>query len=351
VQINEAKMNEFVGKMLGDMGAAVSGSLVVIGDKLGLYKTLATDGPLNSEQLSEKTKTNERYIREWLSAQAASGYIEYDSESQKFSMSPEQIAVFADDNSPMLMTGGFYSLSAAYVDEPKVTEAFKTGNGVSWGDHSSCLFCGTAKFFRSSYQAHLIQEWIPSLTKVDEKLAQGAKAADVGCGYGISTVLMAKHYPKSQFFGFDIHEHSISEARKLAKKEGVGNVTFEVSAAKTFEGTDYDLVACFDCLHDMGDPAGASAHIYRSLNEDGSWMIVEPFAYDKLEENINPIGRLYYSFSTQICTPASLSQEVGAALGAQAGEKRLREVIEPAGFGTIRRATETPFNIILEARK
>jgi 2-polyprenyl-3-methyl-5-hydroxy-6-metoxy-1,4-benzoquinol methylase len=349
--MNEDKLNELVGKMLVDIGAAANGPLVVIGDRLGLYRELAASGPLNSQQLADNTGTAERYVREWLAAQAASGYVEYDTKAETFSMTPEQQAIFVDENSPVLMTGAFYSLESTYIDEPKVAEAFKTGEGVTWGDHSSCLFCGTAKFFRPSYQTHLIHEWIPALTKVDEKLTQGCKVGDVGCGFGISTTLMAKHYPKSEFFGFDIHEPSIIEARKLAKEEGVTNVTFEVSSAKTFPGDNYGVVCCFDCLHDMGDPAGASKHINESMADDGTWMIVEPFAHDRLEDNLNPIGRVFYGFSTTVCTPSSLGQEVGAALGAQAGEKRLREVVEAGGFTKFRRATETPFNMILEASK
>ncbi len=349
--IDEAKMHDFALKMVNEMGAAVTGPLVIIGDKLGLYKALAEAGPLNAHELAEKTNTNERYVREWLSNQAASGYIEYDANAGKFYMTPEQVAIFVDPNSPFLMTGGYYSLASTYLDHPKLEQAFKTGEGVAWGNHDNCLFCGVAKFFRPSYENHLVHSWIPALKGVRKKLEDGATVADVGCGYGVSTVLMAKHFPNSQFFGYDIHEGSINEARALAKKEGVTNVTFSVTAAKHIPNLGYDLVTCFDCLHDMGDPAGAAEHIYATLAEGGTWMIVEPMAHDELQDNFNPIGRVYYGFSTQVCTPTSLSQEVGAALGAQAGEKRLREVIEPAGFSSVSRATETPFNIILEARK
>jgi ubiquinone/menaquinone biosynthesis C-methylase UbiE len=351
MSINEEKLNTLLGKMVVEIGAAVTGPLVLIGDKLGLYRTLAEKGPMDAHALSGATNTNERYIREWLSAQAASGYIDYDAEARTFSMSPEQAAVFADQESPFLMTGGYYSLASTYHDEPKLVEAFKTGDGIAWDAHNGCLFCGVAKFFRPGYRAHLVQEWLPSLNGVDERLKKGGKVADVGCGYGISTVLMAKHYPNSTFVGYDIHEGSIREARALAKKENVPNVTFEVSTAKAYPGRDYDLVTFFDCLHDMGDPAGAAEHVYESLREGGSWMIVEPFAHDELEHNLNSVGRVYYAFSTLVCTPTSLSQEVGAAIGAQAGEKRIREMIEPAGFASIRRAAETPFNVILEARK
>lgn len=351
MNINEEKMHALLGKMVVEMGAAVTGPLVMIGDKLGLYRTLSKEGPLDASGLAKATSTDERYIREWLAAQAASGYVDYDAASRTFSMSPEQSAVFADHDSPFLMTGGYYSLASTYHDEPKVLEAFKTGDGITWDNHNGCLFCGVAKFFRPGYQANLIQNWLPSLHDVPAKLQAGAQVADVGCGYGISTVLMAKQYPNSMFVGYDIHEGSIREARKLAAREELTNVRFEVAAAKSYPGQDYDLVTCFDCLHDMGDPAGAAAHVYQSLKPGGTWMIVEPFAHDSLEENLNPVGRIYYAFSAQVCTPTSLSQEVGAALGAQAGEKKLREVIEPAGFVSVRRATETPFNVILEARK
>jgi len=351
MNLDETKMHALLEKMVVELGAAAAGPLVMIGDKLGLYKALANEGPLDAYQLSDKTDTNERYVREWLAAQAASGYVQYDAATEQFSMTPEQAAVFADEKSPFLLTGGYYSLASTYLDEPRLAEAFKTGAGVSWGDHSHNLFSGVAKFFRPSYEARLVQEWIPALNGVDSRLKQGGRVADVGCGYGISTVLMAKHYPNSQFAGFDLHEKSIKEARALAAREGVTNVTFEVSTGTAFPGADYDLVTFFDCLHDMGDPAGAAKHVQRSLKPGGSWMIVEPFAHDRLEDNLNAVGRLYYSYSAQVCTPTSLSQEVGAALGAQAGEKRLREVIEPAGFKELRRAAETPFNLILEARK
>jgi len=351
MQINETKLNELLGKMVVEMGAAVTGPLVLIGDKLGLYRALVENGPMDAGELSHATGTNERYIREWLSNQAASGYIEYDVASQRFSMSPEQAAVFADPESPYLMTGGYYSLASTYVDEPQLTEAFKSGAGISWGNHNNCLFCGVAKFFRQGYKANLVEHWLPALDGVDQRLREGGKVADVGCGYGISTTLMARHYPNSTFVGYDIHEKSIREARELAARENLTNVTFEVRTAKNYPGHDYDLVTFFDCLHDMGDPAGAALHVYRSLRAGGTWMIVEPFAHDEFEANLNPVGRLYYGYSAQICTPTSLSQEIGAALGAQAGEKRLRAVIEPAGFSTLRRAAETPFNFILEARK
>ncbi|MCH7592272.1 MAG: methyltransferase domain-containing protein [Planctomycetes bacterium] len=344
------KLDDFMGKMLGDMGAVASASLVLLGDKLGLYKALAEDGPLDSANLAEKTGTTERYVREWLAAQAASGYVEYDESTNQFFLNDEQKAVFADENNPAYMAGAFYGLTSMFLDEPKITKAFRTGDGVAWGQHNECLFCGTEKFFRPGYMANLTADWIPALDGVEEKLKAGAKVADVGCGHGVSTAVMAKAYPKSTFIGYDFHEPSVIRAREVAKEEGVTNVTFEVAAAKTYPGKDFDLVALFDCLHDMGDPIGATTHVRSSLKPDGTLLIVEPFAHDELAKNLNPVGRMYYSFSTMICTPASIAQEVGLALGAQAGEKRLREVIEAGGFTRFRRATETPFSLILEAR-
>ncbi len=344
------KLDAFMGKMLNDMGAVASASLVLLGDKLGLYKALAAHGPLDSIKLAEHTGTSERYVREWLAAQAASGYIDYDEKTNQFLLNDEQKIVFADEDSPAYLTGAFYGLSSMFLDEPKITNAFRTGEGVGWGQHSECLFCGTEKFFRPGYLANLTADWIPSLEGVEDKLKAGAKVADVGCGHGVSTAVMAKAFPKSTFIGYDFHEPSVIRAREVAKETGVENVTFEVAAAKTFPGKDFDLVAFFDCLHDMGDPVGAATHVRNSLKADGTLLIVEPFAHDELAKNLNPVGRMYYSFSTMICTPASIAQEVGLALGAQAGEKRLREVTEAGGFTKFRRATETPFNLILEAK-
>ncbi len=349
-QVN-AKLEEFLGKMVNEMGAATSAALVLLGDKLGLYKALASGGPLGSTQLAERTGTTERYVREWLAAQAASGYVEHDAAAGTFFMTAEQAAVLADEESPVFMAGGFHGIASLFLDEPKITDAFRTGNGVAWHEHNECLFCGTEKFFRPGYMANLTSEWIPALDGVQEKLQRGVAVADVGCGHGVSTTVMAKAFPNSRFVGFDYHEPSVVRAREVAKNEGVDNVKFEVSAAKTYPGRDYDLVAFFDCLHDMGDPVGAAKHVFQTLKADGTWLIVEPFAHDELEQNLNPIGRMYYCFSTMICTPASVAQEVGLALGAQAGEKRLREVVEAGGFTRFRRATETPFNLILEARR
>ncbi len=347
--IDEARMQELLGKMVSDMGAAAVAPLVILGDKLGLYRALA-DGPMTAEELADRTGTTERYVREWCSAQAGFGYIDYHPEDQRFGLSAEQEAVFADEKSPTCMTGGYYAISSVFFDEPKITHAFQTGEGVAWGDHSDCLFCGTEKFFRPGYQANIVAEWLPALDGVVEKLSAGAKVADVGCGHGVSTLVMAKAFPKSEFIGFDFHQASIAQASSHARESGLDNVRFEVAAAKHFPGSDFDLVAYFDCLHDMGDPVGAIEHTHAALKSDGTLMLVEPFAYDHLEDNLNPVGRMYYSFSTMICTPASISQEVGLALGAQAGEKRLGEVVREGGFSSFRRAAETPFNLILEAR-
>ena len=350
MELNEEKLNEFLGKMVTEMGAAANGALIVMGDKLGLYKALAANGPMTSEQLAEKTATTERYVREWLSAQAASEYIDFDTESEKFSMTPEQTAVFGDEESPVLMTGAFYGIASMYIDEPKIEHAFRSGEGVSWGDHDGCLFCGTEKFFRPSYKANLVSAWIPALDGVEEKLKKGAHVADVGCGHGVSTVVMAQAFPNSEFIGYDFHDESLEHATALAKAEGVNNISFKMASAKTFPVNGYDLVTFFDCLHDMGDPVGACAHVVKALKPDGTCMIVEPFANDTLQENLNPVGRAFYAFSTMICTPSSISQEVGLGLGAQAGEKRLKDVVMSGGFSRFRRAAETPFNLILEAR-
>jgi SAM-dependent methyltransferase len=348
---NPDKLNELAGKLVGDLGAAMAGASVLLGDRLGLYKAMARGEPVTSAELAKKTKLHERYVREWLSAQAASGYVDYDAEKDEFSLSPEQAMAFAEENSPIFFAGAFDIVQATYLDEPKVEEAFRTGKGVGWHDHSKCLFSGTERFFRPGYNANLVSSWIPALDGVEAKLKAGAKVADVGCGHGASAILMAKAYPKSEFFGFDYHAPSLERAKDLAKEAGVSDrVTFAKATAKDFPAKDYDLVAFFDCLHDMGDPVGAGKHVRESLAKDGVWMIVEPFAHDELKDNLNPVGRVYYSASTFICTPASLSQEVALGLGAQAGERRLRQVATEAGFTRFRRATETPFNMVLEAR-
>ena len=349
--IDQTKLNAFIGKALGDMGAAMSASLTVIGDKLGLYKALHEHGPLTSAELAQHTKTHERYVREWLAAQAAGGYVEYDPQTHRFTLPPEQAFMLADESSPLYVQGCFQIIEAVMADEPHITEAFRSGRGFGWHEHDSRLFEGTERFFRPGYNAHLVGEWIPALDGVEAKLQRGAKVADVGCGLGASTIVMAKAYPKSTFIGLDYHPDSIELARKRAAQAGVADrITFEIADAKNVRGSDYDLIACFDCLHDMGDPAGAAAQILRALKPDGTWLLVEPFANDRLEENLNPIGRIFYSASTLLCTPASLSQDVGLGLGAQAGEPRIREVVTKAGFTRFRRASQTPFNLIFEAR-
>ena len=329
--IDEAKVEAFMGQAVTDMGAIMSAPLFVIGEKLGLYKAMAGAGPLTSQEVADRAGAAERYVREWLRNQAAGGYVEYDPETDRYTL-PDEHAL-------------------ALADEDRLHEAFRTGEGLGWHEHDHRLFRGTERFFRPGYRGHLVAEWIPALDGVQEKLERGAKVADVGCGHGASTIILAEAFPNSEFFGFDYHPESIERAREAADEAGVGDrITFEAAAAKDYPGGDYDLVCVFDCLHDMGDPAGASAHVRGTLAPDGTWLIVEPYANDRVEDNLNPVGRVFYGASTVICTPASLSQEVGLALGAQAGEERLGEVIKSGGFTRVRRATETPFNLVLEAR-
>jgi len=350
-QIDTSKLNAFVGQMLADLGGASSIAMVRMGDRLGLYEALHRHGPMTCADLARTAKVDERYLREWLSNQAASNYLAYDPATARFELTPEQGMIFADETSPLYMIGAFDLMAAMLDNQPKVEAAFKSGEGVAWGHQAGCLFCAVARFFRPGYHSNLVTSWLPALDGVADKLQAGARVADVGCGHGWSTVLMAKAFPKSTFVGYDFHAGSIEDARRHAKAHGVeGNARFEVGLAKDFEGRDFDLVTCFDSLHDMGDPAGAAAHIRKSLRPDGTWMIVEPMAGDTLQSNLNPVGRLFYAASTMICVPTSKAQEVGAALGAQAGEARLGEVIKGAGFSRLRRATETPFNMVLEAR-
>ena len=348
--ISETKLNDFMGRFVGDLGAVLHAATVVVGDQLGLYKRLA-EGPTDVESLARLTETDPRYLREWLSAQAASGYVQYDAATQRFSLSEEQAFALAQEGSPAFIPGAFQIAVAQFKAIPKMMQAMRTGLGLGWHEHDAALFHGTERFFRPGYAANLVNSWLPALEGVEARLKAGARVADVGCGHGASTIIMAEANPSSTFVGFDYHEPSIEHARNAAKDAGLGDrVSFEVARAQDFPGTDYDLVAMFDCLHDMGDPAGAAAHVRSSLKPDGTWLIVEPFANDRLEDNLNPIGRIFYSASTFICTPASRSQEVGACLGAQAGEQRLREVVTQGGFKRFRRAAETPFNLVLEAR-
>jgi SAM-dependent methyltransferase len=351
MSIDEKKLNDFLGKVVADVGAAMSAALVVIGDKLGLYKAMAEAGPVTPAELARATGTTERYVREWLDAQAASGYVVYDAASKRYVLPPEQAFAFADDASPANVPGLFHVTAAMWHGEEKMTENFRTGAGLAWGAQHPCLFEGTERFFRAGYIGNLVSTWLPALEGVLPKLERGARVADVGCGLGASTILMAKAFPQSKFVGFDSHDKSIAIARQRAAQAGVGDrVTFEVAKSTDYPGTGYDLVAHFDCLHDMEDPVGAARHVKDTLAADGTWMIVEPFAADRPEQNHNPVGRVFYSASTLLCVPHSLAHH-GPALGAQAGEGRLREVVvKGGGFTRFRRATETPFNIILEAR-
>jgi len=349
--MDDAKLHEFIGQMLSDLGGASSIAMVRIGDALGLYKALHEKGPMTIAELAAATGLNQRYLREWASHQAASNYLSYDSTTAKFGLPEEQAMVFAVEGSPVYMMGAFDIMASMLDAQDKVLSAFKTGAGVPWSDNTSCFFCAVGRFFRPGYHNNLVANWLPALDGVVDKLQRGARVADVGCGHGWSTAIMAKAFPNSEFVGYDFHPGSIEQARLHAAEHSVAaNTRFEVAAAKEYPGKDFDLVTFFDCLHDMGDPAGAAAHVRQSLKPDGSWMIVEPMAGDRLEDNLNPVGRIYYGGSTMFCVPTSLSQEVGAALGAQAGEAKLREVITSGGFGSVRRATETPFNMILEAR-
>jgi ubiquinone/menaquinone biosynthesis C-methylase UbiE len=346
--IDEQKLHALVGKMITELGAAANGVLLLIGDKLGLFRALREFGPMTSASLARRTDTNERYIREWLCAQAASGLVEYDPATERFSLSPEQSAVVADEESPAFMGGGFQSLAAVFANEGRLTHAFQTGEGIGWDQHCNCLFCGTERFFRTGYKAHLVNDWLPALGDVVGKLKRGARVADIGCGHGASTIIMAEAFPESEFIGVDFHEGSVAEARAKAGK--LRNVRFEAGRAQDYAGADYDLVTMFDALHDMGDPVGAISHIKSTIASDGTLMIVEPMAADRLEDNLNPVSRSFYAFSTQLCVPAALKQEGRAALGAQAGEKRIAETIMKGGFSRVRRAAATPFNMVLDAR-
>ena len=347
---NEEKLNAFLGQVVGDLGATASAVLVRVGDKLGLYRAMAGAGPISSTELAERTGTAERYVREWLANQAAGGYLTYHPEVGRYELAEEQAMCLADESSPVLMLGGFDFVATFFADEDKVLDAFRSGAGIAWHEHDPGLFPACERFFRPLYNGNLAESWIPALDGVAERLAEGATVADVGCGYGTSTIVLAKAFPDSTFVGFDYHEASISAARDAAARAGVTDrVRFEVATAKDFDGR-YDLVCCFDSLHDMGDPGGAAAHVRDALRPGGTWMLVEPIAGDRLEDNLHPVGRMYYAGSTILCTPSSLAQEVGLGLGNQVGETRLRKLLAEAGFGHVRRAADTPFNLVLEVR-
>jgi SAM-dependent methyltransferase len=349
--INSEKLNALLGQAVADMGAAMHAPLIVIGDRLGLYRAMGDGGPVTPAELARRTGTAERYIQEWLNANAAAHYVEYDAAAGAYFMSPEQAFALAQDDTGVHLPGFYHMVASCMKDEEKLTEIFRTGEGFGWHQHEKGLFEGCERFFRPSYLAHLTTEWIPALDGVETKLRAGARVADIGCGHGASTLLMAQAYPNSEFFGFDYHDASIAQAKEKARAAGVEDrVHFDVAMAQAFPGRDYDFIACFDCLHDMGDPAGAASHVRQTIAADGTWMIVEPFAGDDVASNLNPVGRIFYSASTVCCVPASRSQEVGAGLGAQAGEKKIGEVVSQGGFTRFRRATETPFNMVFEAR-
>ena len=349
--IDQTKLQAFGGQMVNDLAAAYSGVMANIGHKLGLYRAMAGAGPMTSTELADKTGTLERYVREWLNNQAAGGYVAYEPATRSYTLPDEHALMLADADSERFIAPAFDVVSSIWHDEDMVAEAFRSGRGIGWHEHDGRLFCGVEAFFRPGYKANLTTTWIPALTGVEKKLRAGGHVADIGCGHGASTVIMAQAYPNSTFRGFDYHEGSIETARQRAAEAGVADrVSFDVATAKTYDGGDYDLVCFMDCFHDLGDPLGAAEHTRRRLARGGTILMVEPFANDKVEDNLNPVGRLYYAASTALCTPNSLSQEVGLALGAQAGEARLSDVLREAGFGHIRRAHETPFNIVLEAR-
>lgn len=349
MSVDEGRLNAFLGKAVGDLGAAISAVLVSMGDELGFYKALA-GSPLTARELAERTGTAERYVREWLANQAAGGYVEYDAATQKFSLTPEQALCLANPNGPADLPGAYSIVRDLFHIRDRALDNFRTGNGMEWGEHHSCLFHGTERFFRASYNTNLLTSWLPALDGVVDKLKRGARVADVGCGHGASTILMAQAFGQSTFVGIDYHDASIETARQRARDAGAKNVSFEVADATSYGGGPYDLIAFFDCIHDLADPAGAARHARKSVAPDGHVMAVEPFANDRLEDNLNPVGRVYYGASTLVCVPVSLAKK-GPALGAQAGEQRLREVfVDRGGFSRLRRSTETPFNIVLEAR-
>jgi SAM-dependent methyltransferase len=350
--MNHAKIEQFVGVVVNDMAAGLSTAMTNLGHRLGLYKSMAGAGRVTAGELARLTGMNERYVREWLNNQAAGGYVAYHPGDQSYELPDEHATVLADENSSVFMAGGLGVIATTWLDEDKIADAFRTGRGIGWHEHDSRLFASTESFYRTGYRANLTTTWIPALDGVESKLKQGAKVADVGCGHGASAILMAQAYPASMFWGFDYHPESIATARLRASDANLSNrVQFEAATAKNYGGTGYDLICFMDCLHDLGDPIGAAEHARRALADDGTVLVVEPRAGDSVQENLNPVGRLFYAASTAICTPNSLSQEVGEGLGAQAGEARIREIFQAAGFGRFRRVAETPFNIVLEARK
>jgi SAM-dependent methyltransferase len=349
--LDPAKLEAFVFRAVDEVGATLNAALVVMGDKLGLYRAMAGAGPLDPAEIAKRADVSERYVREWLNAQAAGGFVTYDGESGRYTLPPEQTNALTEEDSPAYLPGFFQLAVGSVIDSPRITEAARSGEGIGWHDHVHDVHDGCERFFRPGYNANLVGSWLPALDGVITKLEQGASVADVGCGHGSSTILMAKAFPNSTFVGSDYYEEGIATARARAEEAGVADRTrFEMAPASSYSGKGYDLVTMFDCLHDMGDPVGAARHVRETLADDGTWMIVEPAAGDRVEDNLNPVGRAYYSFSTLLCTPASLSQEVGLALGAQAGEARLRDIVTTGGFTRFRRAAETPFNMVLEAR-
>jgi 2-polyprenyl-3-methyl-5-hydroxy-6-metoxy-1,4-benzoquinol methylase len=351
VEIDADKLQQFVFRAVDEVGATLNAALVVMGDKLGLYRALAGTGGLSPAELAKRTDTAERYVREWLNAQTAGGYVQYDPDSGRYALAPEQTVALTDSDSPAYLPGFFQLAVGSVLDSPKIVERARSGDGFGWHEHVHDVHAGCERFFRPGYNASLVADWLPALAGVVSKLERGALVADVGCGHGSSTILMAQAFPNSSFVGSDYHEQSIETARIRAQEAGVGDrVRFRVEPAAAYSGEGYDLVTMFDCLHDMGDPVGAARHVHNTLRPDGTWMIVEPHAGDRLEENLNPVGRAYYGFSTLLCTPASLSQDVGLALGAQAGEARIRDVVQAGGLTRFRRAAETPFNLVFEAR-
>jgi 2-polyprenyl-3-methyl-5-hydroxy-6-metoxy-1,4-benzoquinol methylase len=349
--IDQHKLDALAGRLLGDLSAGYGGVMVSLGDKLGLYRAMAGSGPLSSHEIARRSGCSERYVREWLNSQVAGGYIDYHPASATYELTPEQAAVLADDTSPVFLPHAWQVVASMWADEPKTLNAFKTGEGVSWGEHSERLFCGVAAFYRNCYSASLVKEWLPTISGITDKLEKGAKVADVGCGHGHSTVLMAQAYPESRFWGFDAHEGSIEIARRVAREAGVAErVSFEVASADEYARHTYDLICFFDCLHDMGRPVDAMRYARTAMAEDGTIMLIEPYAGDRVEDNINPVGRLYYAASTTMCCAHAISEHGTHVLGAQAGPRRLDAVLKSAGFGTVRLAAQTPFNLIIEAR-